>query len=261
MDSVELKTYFLMALAGAECGITGVFVFLLNIPIVGVAIAHAAMAGGIWGAVAGVEPKLAALFAAFVPAAAAGPASERSRVNPNITLAVIFSLAMALAYLGVSRLPQGSALSYLWGSVFLASLTDMAYIAVVLAACAAVIWAFFREISAVLFNREIAAAAGINDTFILYLMLFMTGAVVAVNLNIIGGLMLFSLVITPPAIAFQLTRDLKRFFLISALTGAITGICGAGLSFLLNWPVSSSVVIMNTAVFVLAALISNKNRI
>jgi ABC-type Mn2+/Zn2+ transport system permease subunit len=254
MDNIEIKTYLLTALAGAECGITGVFVFLLNIPIVGVAIAHAAMAGGIWGIVMGIEPKLAALIGAMVPAVAAGPAADRSRINPNITLAIIFSLAMALAYMGLARVPQGSALSYLWGSVFLAGAKDVAYTAAVLLVCALCITAYFRQISAVLFNREIAASAGINDTFIYYMMLFLTGAVVAVNLNIIGGLMLFSLIITPPAIAFQLTRDLKKFFIISAVIGAATGVCGAGLSFALNWPVSSSVVIFNTTIFIIVTM-------
>jgi manganese/iron transport system permease protein len=241
-----------MALTGAQCGLTGVFVFLLNIPFVGVAIAHAAMAGGIWGSIIGVEPKMAAMLGSLLPSIAAGPAADRSKINPNITLGIIFSLAMALAYLGLGMMPPGSlsAYGYLWGSVFLTNASDFIWIGVVFVLVAAAVIIFFRPISAVLFNREIAASIGINDGFIYYMMLFLTGAVVSVNLNIIGGLMLFSLVITPPAIAYQVTHDLKKFFIISGAAGAITGVCGAALSFALNWPVSSSVVIFNSLAFI-----------
>ncbi len=260
MDELALKAMALMSLTGAECGLIGVFIFLLNIPFIGVAIAHAAMAGGIWGAAAGIEPRLAAFLAALIPSAAAGPAADKAKTNPNIALSIIFSLSMGLAYLGAGLMPGGAkgASAYLWGSVFLAGPQDYALIAAVLIIVIGLISVYFRQISAVLFNREIAASAGINAGFIYYMMLFLIGAVVTVNLNIIGGLMLFSLVITPPAIAYQLTFDLKKFFIISGVAGAALSALGAVTSFALNWPVSSTVVIVNSLAYIGALILSPK---
>ena len=92
------------------------------------------------------------------------------------------------------------------------------------------------------------------------MLLVLIGAVITVNLNTIGGLMLFSLIITPPAIAYQLTFDLKKFFVISALAGVIGGAGGVSVSFLLDWPVSASVVLFTSLLFIIVLVISPKRR-
>ena len=49
MDEIMLKAFLAAVTAGALSGFTGVFIYLLNIPFIGVAGAHSAMAGGVWG--------------------------------------------------------------------------------------------------------------------------------------------------------------------------------------------------------------------
>ncbi|MCE5299309.1 MAG: metal ABC transporter permease [Spirochaetia bacterium] len=258
-ENLFASTMAMMAVSGAACGLTGVFVFLLNIPFVGVAIAHAAMAGGIWGAVFNLPAKLSAFFGAFAAAALAGPASERSGLNANISLSIIFSVSLGLAFLGMAYLPAGSADAsrFLWGSVLLAGAQDLYVCAAMLAVLAGFVTVFYRQVTAVLFNREVAASIGINDRLFYIIILMLTGAVVAVTLDIIGGLMLFSLIILPPAAAWQLTFDMKRFFIYSTVIGTAGACTGTAVSFMLDWPVSASVVLALAAVF-LACMMAGK---
>jgi len=261
-DPVYIKTFGIMALVGAECGLVGVFIFLLNIPFVGVAIAHSAMAGGIWGIILGFPSKLSALILSLAASFTVGPVSDRSKMNANITLSIIFTAVMGIAFLGVGLMEgkQQLVTGFLWGNIFLMGTGDIIAVAGLLAAIIIIIAVFYRQYMAILFNREIAASTGINDRFFYYLLLVMIGAVITVNLDAIGGLMLFSLIITPPAIAYQLTFGLKKFFVISALAGITGGAGGVAVSFAFNWPVSASVVLFLSALFLVALGFSPKRR-
>ena len=78
IDNITLKTYSTMVLTGIECGLIGVFIFLLNIPFIGVAISHSAMAGGIWGILLGLPSKLSAfskrvIYLAIMSSSGTGP--------------------------------------------------------------------------------------------------------------------------------------------------------------------------------------------
>ncbi len=256
MDDQLIKSLAAMALSGAGCGLTGVFVYMLGIPFIGVAIAHASMAGAIWAAALGINPKIAAFTASLFPAVLSGGASERSKASVNINMSVVFSLFTGLAFMGAGILPGGAlkASGYLWGSVLLADYGDIALLAAVLLSIAAAVAAFYGPISAVLFNREIAASTGINERLVYQAILVMCGAVAAVNLSVIGGLMLYSLVIIPPAVAVRFSRGLRNFLVISAATGAVSAACGTFMAFGFNLPVSATVVLCNCAFFGLSLM-------
>jgi manganese/iron transport system permease protein len=260
VDVIFLKTVTAAALAGAGCGLIGVFIYLMNIPFIGVAIAHSAMAGGIWGVIFGLPAKASAYFAAFFSSAIIGPVADRSKAGANITLSIIFSFVMGLAFMGVGLVEGKNRLvmNYLWGNILLADFSDIAMMSAILAVSAAVIIVFYRQYSAMLFNREIAASLGINDRLLYYLLLALIGAIVTVSLETIGGLMLFSIIITPPAIAYQFTFDLKKFFALSSSIGAAGSSAGVAIAFAFNLPVSATVVIFMTLLFFGASAISPK---
>jgi manganese/iron transport system permease protein len=259
-DAILLNALVMAALAGAGCGLAGVFIYLLNIPFIGVAIAHSAMAGGIWGIILGLPSKLSAYAAALAASLAVGPAADRSKTGANVTLSIIFSFVMGLAFLGVGLMQDKSRLvmNFLWGNILLTGWQEIMQASLVLAALVAVITVFYRQYSAILFNRELAAALGVRDRLLYWLMLAVLGAVVTVNLDTIGGLMLFSIIITPPAIAAQFSRGLKMFFALSAAAGAAGSSAGVAIAFAFNLPVSATVVLFMTALFAAAVMAAGK---
>ncbi len=262
IDNIILKTFLVMILAGIECGLIGVFIFLLNIPFIGVAISHSAMAGGIWGILLNLPSKLCAFLLSIITSLFVGPIADKSKINPNISLSIIFSLVMGLAFLGVGIMQDNKTqiMSFLWGNIFLINEFDLFLIMSLLLILISFIIVFFKELIAILFNREIAASIGINDKLFYYILLLLIGGIITVNLNTIGGLMLFSLIITPPAIAYQLTFNLKTFFVLSAIFGIIGGCGGVSMSFLFNFPVSASVVIFTSLLFIITILLSPKGK-
>jgi manganese/iron transport system permease protein len=122
------------------------------------------------------------------------------------------------------------------------------------------VFIFFKEVQATIFNRQIAHSVGLPATVILYVILFMTGATITVSLNSIGGLLIFSLILNPAAAAYQLTYNMKKMFLFAAAFGVASGWVGLLLSYLFNIPSGATIVITSSVIFALCALFSPKRK-
>src|SRR5512143_2831408 len=85
-------------LGGAVCGIVGVWVIMMNIPFVGVAMSHAAFAGAVCGLLLGVNPLVTAALFCVAASRLIGPVAERADIEPNVSLGIIFSLVLGLAF-------------------------------------------------------------------------------------------------------------------------------------------------------------------
>ena len=122
------------------------------------------------------------------------------------------------------------------------------------------IFLFFKEIQAIIGQRQAALAAGIPAKGIYYASIILMGLVVAFALKAIGGLLIFSLIVTPAATALQLTYSLRRMFVFSALFGAVGSAVGLWLSFHLALPPGAAIVLVAVGLLLLAMAFSPKKR-
>ncbi len=249
-------------LCGLGCSLLSVIIVLLRMPLIGVAMSHAAFAGAALGMLIGVNPMISGFVLCLAVAGALGPFSDRTRLAPENTLGIFFSFLMGIAFLamGILTRTKAGALNLMWGNLLSLSGMDLVILSCVTALLAIFIVFFFKEIRAVLFNRRVAAASGAPEKLIYYAILFLVGAVVSVNLSSIGGLLIFALLMQPGATALQLTYDLKKFFVISAGAGIAACISGLLISYIFDLPSGASVVIMATVIFALAYAFSPKRR-
>jgi len=250
-------------LGGATCGIAGVWIIMMRIPFVGVAIAHSAFAGAILGLLVHTNPLFMAVLFATVSAFVIGPIADRAEIDPNISIGVIFSIVLGVAFLGMGLI-KGSkteALNLIWGNILLISKSDILWLVLSTLLVLGFLLLLYKEIQAVLFHRELARAVGIPERLIFYLILFLAGLVVTLNLNTIGGLLIFSLIINPPSAAYQLTYRLKWMFLLSAVFGITSCLGGLVVSFIFDVPVGAVIIIISSIIFGLSFIFSPKRRI
>ncbi len=249
-------------LGGVVCGTVGVWVVMMEIPFVGVAMSHAAFAGSILGMLLGINPLVAAALFCLAVSLAIGPVAERADLAPSVSLGIIFSLVLGLAFLGLGlmRGPRGAALGLIWGNVLLVSGRDLALMAAVTGAVLAFLALFYKEIKAVLYNRAVARAAGVPERTLFFAMLALCGLAVTANLSTIGGLLIFSLVVNPPSAALQLTWRLRTMYLLSMLFAVGSCLVGLAVSWLLDVPAGAVIVITSSAVFGVALLVSPKRK-
>ncbi len=249
-------------LCGASCSLLSVFVVLMKMPLIGVSMSHAAFAGAVLGLLLDVNPFASGFVVCLLAAGILGPLSDRTDIAPENVLGIMFSFLMGLAFLGMGILTRtkAGALNLMWGSLLSLSGSDIRILTVITTLLVLFVALFFKEIRSVMFSRRLAASSGVPEKAIYYALLFLTGAVVSANLATVGGLLIFALLVQPGATALQLTYNLKHFFLIAAAAGIGACVSGLFLSYIFDLPSGASVVLMATAIFAAAFIVSPKRR-
>ncbi len=259
MQNAILTTF----LGGIACAIIGVFIVLMHMPFIGVCMSHAAFAGALLGIWFNFDPMIGAFAVSLVAAAIIGPLADRGDINPETSVGVIFSLMLGIGFLliGLMPLTKSTALDLLWGSILTNTRSDVLLLAIVAIVVIGMVFFFYKEIQATIFNRTIALSVGIPATIILYCILFLTGATITATLRPIGGLLIFSLILNPAAAAYQLTYSMKKMFLLAACFGVLSGWAGLALSYALNIPSGATIVITSSLVFLIAVAFSPKRKV
>ena len=250
-------------LGGVSCSVIGVFVVTMEIPFLGVSMSHSAFAGAILGLLLGINPFATALLFCVLAGLLIGPIADRADFNPDMAVGIIFSVMLGLAFLFLAMIPgpKTEALSLIWGSILTVTRQDVFLMGAIALAVIFFIVLLFKEIQAVIFDREIAASVGIPERPIYYGILFFSGAIIAANLNTIGGLLIFSLVINPAAAAYQLTYSLKNMFFLSGIFGVLSCFLGLIFSYLFNFPTGAVIIIASSLIFFLCLIFSPKKKV
>jgi len=250
-------------LGGIACATIGVFVVLMHMPFIGVCMSHAAFAGALLGLWLGFDPLVGAFGVSLLSAAIIGPLADRGDLSPETSIGVIFSLMLGLAFLFMGLMPgtKSGALELLWGSILTNTRGDIMLLGIVCVVVVALVFLFYKEIQATIFNRDMALAVGISASFFLYGILFLTGATITASLRSIGGLLIFSLILNPAAAAYQLTYNMKKMFLLSAAFGVLSGWVGLLFSYLFNAPSGATIVVTSSVIFLIATIFSPKRKV
>jgi len=257
------------ALAGASTGMLGVYIIGMRIPFLGVCVSHAALAGAVFGSLAGLTGQallVPALVAALATALALGLADpRRMRADVNVVMGLLFTLTMGLAFLGVGLFPRfgrsaSEAFGLLWGSLTFCSWRDVALMGPMTAVEIGFVLLFYKEMRAIMFSREHAAAAGVRVTLVWTGFLILASIVLTVNFKIVGGLMIYSLMANPAAAAFQLVRGHGRALLLAVALGTVSGVGGFLIALVAELPTGATIVILSSALVGAAALAARVGR-
>jgi|Deesub1362B_J571_1020462.scaffolds.fasta_scaffold00111_10 ABC-type Mn2+/Zn2+ transport system permease subunit len=251
-------------LVGMLCGLWGAVVVRLQLSAVGFAMAHAAFAGAALGLMLGLSPVAVSVAFALTVAGILGPLTETTRLPPEVVLGVVFPVTMALGFVFLSLVPGpalGSpALSLLWGSVLGVGWRDVTVLLLVLGASSFFLLLFRREILSILLERGLAEEAGIPTRPYLWAVLFLVGVLVAISLRLVGGILVYSLLLLPAAAATQLTFDMKKILFLAGLFGAVAAGAGFGASWALDLPLGASISLAGAAVFAATTVLSPRRR-
>jgi manganese/iron transport system permease protein len=251
------------AVAGASSGLLGAFIVGMRIPFIGVCVAHAALAGAVFGSLLGMEGRmllLPALAGALLTALALGLLNPRHvHLDDNVVLGFLFSATMGLAFLGIGLLgvlgrSDNDVRSMMWGSLNFCRWRDVRLMLAAAAALAACVLVFFKELRAIMFSRSDAEAAGIRITGVWTVFLALAAVVLTVNFQSVGGLMIYSLICNPAAAAMQLVKGFRPVIVLSSVFGAACGIGGFLISWMTDLPGGAVIVLVSSALLALAAL-------
>ena len=245
---------------GIVGGIIGTFIILYKIIFLGEAIAHSAFAGVALALVLGINPIYLIFVFSELSAVSVGYVNQKKIMNENIILAIIFSGMMALGIIFINLLTEVSASigGILFGAIFYVNTTQVILLVVVSSIVIAFLLILRKEYFFMVFNKEMAKISGIPVKILDYAFLIMLAALIAVSIQAIGAILVFSFFIMPAAAAYMLTYDYRLMMALSTVFGAISGFMGIMISFLFNLPGGPSMVLIATAIFLVSYIFSPK---
>jgi len=176
----------------------------------------------------------------------------------------MFSIMIALAFIFLNLIPgqaaTGVALRILWGSIFSVTHNDLLFLVFLSAVIIIFITVFYKEILSILFNRKLAEASGINTRIFYFIILFLTGIGVSLSLKLVGGLLVFALIVNPASSVYQFFYDFKKIIVFAPVIGVLSCLLGFWFSLLTDFPIGSSIVIVSALVFAFSIIVSPKRR-
>jgi len=243
-------------LSGVVCGAAGLLVVGLRIPFAVVCCSHLALAGAVWAMRWGLPTTPGAFVGAGVGALLAAWLAARRRVDTNAVLGVVFSVSLGLVFLGMhgGDGPQTDALSLLWGNLLFAGPREVLALALLAAVLALGWWCCGRALTLVLFSRDLARHLVPEPALFAGILVVLT-LTTAIELELIGGLMLFSLICNPAAAAMLVARSVGAALAWSIGFAIFGALGGFALACVFNWPAGACIAVVSALPVVIAAII------
>lgn len=254
-----------MLLASIACSILSVIIVQINMGSIGFTMAHAAFAGAAIGIFLSLNPTVTAILAGIAVAGLLGPLSDRAKVSADTALGALFGTSMAVAVFFIAYLQQigrgFDASGLLFGDVISLYREEIYALAVISVVAVLFVTLFSKEITAIIFDRRIAEAAGIRVKPVYYALLFMIAMTVALSLNIVGGLLLYIWLVMPAIIVLQFCRSIRQMFIAAPVVAACISVPGALAGLTYSLPVAPLTALLFSIVFAFAVIVSPRRRI
>ena len=245
-------------LAGALCGLIGVYVVLRGMSYIGHGLSHAIFGGYAAAPLLGVPIVLGAGVWGLASALAINAVARSRRIGADAAIGVVttasFALGVALLTRFGSRGPAFDAL--LFGSINGVSTSDLLLLAGALLFAGGVFTVLYRAFLFSTFDPEVADVSGVSVRRMDTLLMLVLSVSILATLKIIGVTLVAATLVIPAVVARMLSDSFSRMLWISTGLGAAAGAVGMYLSFQLEIPSGTTIVLVNAAVFVAVLVVT-----
>ncbi len=245
-------------LVGTLCAVVGCYVVLRGMAFLGDAMAHAILPGVALAYLLRGSLLVGALIAAVVVALGIGFFSRRGTIKEDTAIGILFAAALSLGIVLISTIQTYAVdlTHILFGNVLGVGVADLWLTAGLGALVLLTIALLFKEFLVVSFDPVLAATLRLPVERLRTLLLILLALTIVVSLQTVGVGLVAAMLVTPGATAYLLTRRLLPMMLLAAALGALASVVGLYLSFYLNVASGGAVVLVATALFVVAFFLS-----
>lgn len=238
-------------LAGVMSAVVGTWLVLRGMSFFGDAFVHGVVPGIAAAVVLGVDPALGAAVAAVVMVAGIELVNRRSTLGEDTAIGLLFVGMLALGVVIISSIDSytGSLTSILFGDALGVTDADLVRQAVLAALVLVVSALMYRPFLALAFNRQKAELLGMRPDAAHAAMLAMIAAAVIGSYQAVGTLLVFGLLIGPPATAVLLVRTVPRMMVTAAVIAVVSVWLGLVLSYHLGTAASATMALVPIAGF------------
>ena len=245
---------------GIVCATVGTYVVLRGMTFFGDALAHAILPGMAVGYLisGGARGPLFwwGLLTAILTSIGIGAISKGERFKEDTAIGVVFAgmFALGIALISTVRSYTVDLTHFLLGNVLGVSPGDLWLTAIFGGLVILTVLVFYKEFLVLSFDPVLASTLRLPAGLLHYMLLVLIAITIVVSLQTVGVALMVAMLVTPAATAYLLTRRLPVMMLTGAAIGAISAVSGLYLSFYVNVASGAAIVLVCTAIFILAFL-------
>jgi zinc/manganese transport system permease protein len=232
-----MNTWAVATIVAPVAGVVGFFVVLRGSAFPAHAIPKGAFAGAAGAALLGISTLLGLAVFSLLGALGIGALGRRTRRDVATALALVMMLALGAAFLSRTTEYEPEIYSLLFGEVLGVSSTELLPVAALGAACIAAVVFLYRPLMLSSAVPDIAEAKGVRGQHIEICFLIVVALATAMTVPVVGALLIFSLMIGPPAAARSLTSRPALAMALSVVIALLTVWAAIAASYLYNWPI------------------------
>ncbi len=246
-------------LAGALCGLVGVYVVLRGMSYIGHGLSHAIFGGAVASYALEINFYLGAGVWGFVSAVLIMLIARRRSIGADAAIGVITNASFAVGIVIISVIGGSFIRNFeavLFGNVLGVSSTDVAIVAAVALLAGTAVFLRYRQLLFTTFDPEVADVSGVSTARMDVLLAVLLTALITVCMSVLGVTLIAAMLVIPPVIGRLLTDSFHRMLWISVATGTFCGFTGVYLSYYLDWASGPAVVLTASVIFVAAYVVS-----
>jgi manganese/iron transport system permease protein/iron/zinc/copper transport system permease protein len=245
-------------LVGALCGLVGVYVVLRRMSYIGHGLSHAVFGGAVISYLMQVNFYLGAGLWGVASALLINEVAQRRKLGADAAIGIVTTAGFAVGVAGISRQRRFTRNfeAALFGNVLGITPADLWMIAAVAIVATVGILIMYKPLLFSTFDEEVAEVYGIPTRWVNTAFALILAAVVLVSMQVMGVTLIAASLVIPASAARLLTQRFDRLLWLASLIGAGVSVLGMYASYYLDLASGASIVLIGTAIFLVAWLIS-----
>ncbi|MDP4033908.1 MAG: metal ABC transporter permease [Pseudorhodobacter sp.] len=254
------NAFLIMAMISVPMALLSCYLVLKGWSLMGDAISHAVLPGVVLAYLLNIPLVIGAFCAGMFCALATGFLKENSRVKQDTVMGIVFSGMFGLGIVMYTKISTDVHLDHiLFGNMLGVGSADLWAAGLIALAVSAVILAKRRDLMLHAFDPIQAQAVGLPVHWLHYGLLAMMSLTIVATLTAVGIILSIGLLIAPGAIAFLVTKRFDRMLMVAVGVTLVSGFLGVYLSFYIDSAPAPTVILILTALFVVAFVSSARS--
>jgi ABC-type Mn2+/Zn2+ transport system permease subunit len=254
-----VKAMLVSAFIGGVCAMLSCFVTLKGWSLMGDALSHAIVPGVAIAYIIGIPFAIGAFVSGLAAAGAMGWIKAKTTIREDAVIGMVFTTFFAAGVLIISLYPSNISLkTIVFGNILGIADSDIIQMIAISAVTLLVLGLKWKDLLLFAFDPNQARAIGLNTTVLHMTLLTLLAATAIAALQAVGACLVVAMLVTPGATAYLLSDRFGRMMKIATLMGVSTSFLGAYASYFLNCSTGGCIVVLQTAIFLIALFFAPK---
>lgn len=268
VNPLLLTALFAALAASVVSGIIGSYVVVKRIVFISGSISHSVLSGiglCLWleraKGIIWVSPLYGALISGILSALLIGWIHLFYKEREDTVIAALWSVGMAIGVLFISQTPGFNVelTNFLVGNILWVTPQDLYLLIGLDLLLIGIVLCLHKRFLAISFDEKQARLQNQPVTALYLLLLVLTSITIVLLIQVVGIILVMTMLAIPAAIANLFTSSLSRMIFLAIAISCSLCFFGMAFAFHLDWPPGATIALLSGSTYILSMMISSKN--